>query len=60
MPVMLLQELGATVQQQRGDYIYATWSTAGLASSGGGLVDLEFLFAENDNTVSCAQYCYAV
>jgi hypothetical protein len=48
-----LQELGAIVQQQRSGYVYATWSTSGPAGSGG-LVDLEFLFADNDNTVSRA------
>jgi hypothetical protein len=46
-----VQELGATVQQRRADYVYATWSTTGLAGSSAGTVDLEFLFAENDNTV---------
>jgi hypothetical protein len=50
--VLFLQELGATIQQQRSGYVYATWSTSGPAGSGG-LVDLEFLFAENDNTVRC-------
>ncbi|WIA14255.1 hypothetical protein OEZ85_002791 [Tetradesmus obliquus] len=47
-----LEELGASVQQQRGDYVYAIWSTPGVAGSSGRLVDLEFLFAENDNTVA--------
>lgn len=46
---VVLQELGATVQQRRSDYVYATWSLAGPAA--GGLVDMEFLFAQNDNTV---------
>eukprot|EP00775_Hariotina_reticulata_P008941 gene8941-9118_t len=44
--VSALVSVEATVQQQTTDYIYAT------APGTGGTVDLEFLFAPNDNTVA--------
>jgi len=45
--VSALDQVGATVQQQTSEYIYAT------APGPGSNIDLEFLFAPNDNTVRC-------
>eukprot|EP00878_Enallax_costatus_P004672 GHUV01004920.1.p1 GENE.GHUV01004920.1~~GHUV01004920.1.p1 ORF type:complete len:257 (+),score=44.47 GHUV01004920.1:189-959(+) len=46
--VSTLQELGCTVQLQTDAYVYATSS----AGQGGTVTDLEFLFADNDNTIA--------
>lgn len=45
--VGVLQDLGAVVQVQRSDYLYATLSPGQQEAP----LDLEFLFADNDNTV---------
>lgn len=48
--VRVLQDAGATIQQQSRDYVYAT-----LPQEIGPGLDLEFVFADNDNTVRTTQ-----
>lgn len=43
-----LQDFSASIQTQTGDYVYAV-----LQQGSGGSLDLEFVFAPNDTTVSC-------
>lgn len=46
--ISTLQELGYNVQLQTDAYVYATYNAGQEAD----VTDLEFLFADNDNTVS--------
>lgn len=48
--VSTLESVGARVDQQTADYVYAV-----LDQGGSSALDLEFVFATNDNTVSALQ-----